>query len=68
LAVKRLFQAAVKAGRIVRPNHCSDCGAACKPDGHHSDYAKPYNVTWLCRRCHVNADRLRRLLELERAA
>lgn len=43
---------AVKAGRLERPDHCSECGAECKPTAHHADYEKPLEVVWLCRLCH----------------
>lgn len=43
---------AVKSGDIMRPRECSACGKECKPDGHHEDYSKPLNVTWICRACH----------------
>lgn len=49
---RTLFSAAVSNGSIVRPNACSVCGKACKPHGHHPDYAKPYEVIWLCPKCH----------------
>lgn len=42
----------IKAGNIVRPDHCSQCGVACYPDGHHNDYSKPLEVEWLCKKCH----------------
>lgn len=34
------------------PAPCERCGA--KADHkHHEDYAKPLDIVWLCRRCHV---------------
>lgn len=42
----------IKNGKLIRPNNCSNCGIECVPDGHHSDYAYPLSVTWLCRQCH----------------
>jgi hypothetical protein len=67
---------AVAKGIIKRPDKCSACGQRCKPDGHHVDYAKPYNVEWLCRTCHFSlhsnrtgnsdfADSVRLLIERE---
>lgn len=44
---------AVMCGKIERPSCCSNCGKECKPDGHHHDYDLPYDVIWLCRRCHT---------------
>lgn len=43
---------AIKCGKIIRPLYCGLCGKRCTPDGHHSDYSKPYEVMWLCRSCH----------------
>ncbi len=31
---------------------CERCGAA-EVEMHHADYAKPREVTWLCRPCHL---------------
>lgn len=50
--VQQLFRSAVARGKIVRPTECSSCHVTCKPDGHHDDYAKPYDVRWLCSLCH----------------
>ena len=55
--VRRRVWAALKAGRLVRPDHCVNCGLVCKPEAHHPDYKKPFEVEWLCRPCHVIADR-----------
>lgn len=49
--------AATRKGTLVRPEACSACSAACRPDAHHEDYTKPLAVVWLCRRCHGVRDR-----------
>ena len=41
---------AVRSGRIVR-QPCQRCGEA-RAEGHHDDYAKPFEVRWLCGACH----------------
>lgn len=46
------FRHAVKLGLIARPPRCSICEVECEAHGHHEDYEKPYDVVWLCRRCH----------------
>lgn len=51
---------AVKAGRILRPEVCEECGQKPPPfkDGrtaiqaHHHDYSQPLGVRWLCQPCH----------------
>jgi hypothetical protein len=43
----------VSTGRIDKPDVCSICGAGGRIDGHHHDYAKPLEVEWLCRKCHM---------------
>ena len=40
----------VRRGKIIR-TPCAECGGQ-KVEGHHTDYAKPLQVVWLCRRCH----------------
>lgn len=49
---------AIRDGRLVRPNACSQCGKTCKPEAHHPDYSKPFDVIWLCRSCHCRLHRL----------
>ena len=48
--------------RRYSPRHCERCGKRCrgrrsgfaigKIVAHHEDYAKPLEVTWLCKPCH----------------
>lgn len=40
-------------GRLV-PKPCEKCGAE-KVEKHHQDYARPLDVVWLCRPCHMQA-------------
>ncbi len=41
---------ALRDGKLVR-QPCEKCGNP-RVDGHHEDYDKPLEVTWLCRQCH----------------
>lgn len=46
---------AVAKGDLVRPELCSACGlpgGGGRIEGHHEDYSKPLDVTWLCPSCH----------------
>ena len=43
---------AVRDGRMSKPNYCQGCGDICNPHGHHENYSKPLDVTWLCAGCH----------------
>ncbi len=54
LARKRI-NSAVYRGTIVKPAKCEDCNTPTpkhKLSGHHADYSKPYDVNWVCRKCH----------------
>lgn len=42
---------AIRDGRLIK-QPCSICGAEKNVHGHHKDYAKPLDVTWLCAKCH----------------
>ena len=46
----------IRSGRIIRPKICK-CGARGRIEAHHVDYSKPLKVKWLCKSCHVKADR-----------
>lgn len=43
---------AIQKGRLFRPENCSVCHNHSNIDAHHSDYAKPLDVIWMCGRCH----------------
>jgi ribosomal protein S27AE len=52
---------AVKSGKIIRPSNCCACGLPGKIEAHHKDYFKPFEITWLCKKCHS----MLRRIELE---
>jgi hypothetical protein len=47
---------AILRGRMVRPSQCEECGTVAYVEGAHEDYARPFDVRWLCRRCHRRWD------------
>lgn len=57
---QNLLESAVRAGRLVPPTTCEECGqdpGRCsdgrrKLHAHHDDYNKPLEVRWLCQPCH----------------
>lgn len=52
---------AIRDGRLHK-QPCAFCGSQDQLEAHHHDYAKPLDVTWLCKPCH------RRFHALERMA
>jgi len=52
-AAPKFIGNAVKDGRLIKPDECSECGVKHRSiHGHHDDYAKPTIVRWLCPSCH----------------
>jgi len=56
---QNILEAAIKKGVIERKYICENCGSEERfTDGrsavqaHHSDYNKPFDVIWLCQKCH----------------
>lgn len=46
-------EARVLRGTVIRPGACSRCGLSDRRiEAHHPDYSKPFEVVWLCSRCH----------------
>lgn len=54
---RQALREAISSGRIRRPGRCEKCGVECEPHGHHTDYARPLFVEWLCVSCHGEAHR-----------
>ena len=56
---------AIRDGKIVPKLYCQSCGDV--PEGkleaHHSNYHEPLDVIWLCKQCHIEADKARRKAE-----
>lgn len=48
---KSAVKNALKYGRLQR-GPCASCGSTARVHGHHDDYSKPLDVTWLCSGCH----------------
>lgn len=59
VAAQHAVAKAIRQGVLTRPTVCDSCLMSCKPDAHHWNYANPLSVEWLCRKCHVAADKLR---------
>lgn len=54
-------RAAVRQGRLHKPDRCEDCGEQFEKrllHGHHADYDKPLDVEWLCSLCHGKRHRI----------
>ena len=51
ILARYMLNNAIKSGEITRPEKCVNCGGL-KPDAHHPDYSKPFEVIWLCKKCH----------------
>jgi hypothetical protein len=42
-----------KSGKIIPPQSCPSCGSVkYRIEGHHMDYSRPEDITWLCQSCH----------------
>jgi hypothetical protein len=57
----RALGAAVDKGLVSKPDKCERCGKAvpsAQLHGHHSDYSRPLDVTWLCTVCHGQTRRI----------
>lgn len=44
---------AIRDGRLVKGSICENCGSTERICAHHEDYNKPFEICWLCARCHI---------------
>ena len=65
LRARTTLNSAVKTGTVVKPDHCQHCLGSGKLTGHHHDYSRPLDVTWMCAPCHRKETR--RIAALARA-
>lgn len=50
---RTILNKAIKSGDIIRPVVCEICKENNQNIvGHHTDYSKPLDVVWVCKRCH----------------
>ena len=52
LARQRVYML-IRKGTIKRPKYCSCCHVKCIPHAHHPDYKNPFEVIFLCSKCHM---------------
>ena len=69
-AFKRKAQHAVsvarETGKLVPPFCCEEClSPSDSLDAHHEDYSKPYDVRWLCKKCHHEYHQHVRFISME---
>lgn len=64
---RSILNRAVVEGKLDKPKFCADCGVTgVVIEGHHSDYKKPLEVDWLCKKCHTETHRNIRMSPIER--
>ncbi len=57
---KTLANCAVRNGILVDPMFCESCDEYGRLQKHHNDYTKPYEVSWLCQKCHSRLHAIKR--------
>jgi len=55
----KVHQAIIKGS--IKKGVCEICSSS-KSEAHHKDYTKPLDIQWLCRKHHVEADKIRRIV------
>lgn len=69
LRARKVVEAALACGELVRPDVCWGCGCSSdehRIEAHHHDYSRPMDVIWLCTPCHRRMDMQRRIEEKRR--
>ena len=55
IKARHVVSHAIRDGKLKRPSTCEFCKEKRFVHGHHEDYSKPLDITWLCRECHRKA-------------
>ena len=63
MRAQSLLNSYLQRGKIEKSTTCEICGKECKTEAHHSDYSKPLDVIWVCKKCHCILDNERGLAE-----
>lgn len=67
LAVRKKVHAAVRSGKLIKPDACERCGIVKEKSeqiqAHHPDYNEPLEVCWLCPKCHGGEHKRRDYIE-----
>ncbi len=50
--IRQMVQRALSNREISKATHCELCNKHCVTHAHHTDYGKPLQINWLCRKCH----------------
>lgn len=58
---RMLIRHALRAGRMIKPKRCEECGDERKLLGHHEDYEHPLQVMWCCYPCHAVIEKRKRV-------
>jgi hypothetical protein len=56
------LRAAVKSGKIYKPDICSICNTRTEIEGHHEDHTQALEVMWVCEKCHFDIHHPNRLI------
>ena len=59
-AIYKAVFVAIKKGELIKPIKCEFCKKKSTIQAHHDDYSKPFDVKWLCVRCHNELHRIAR--------
>lgn len=60
-----IYQNAKRTGKIKKSNQCQVCGTKeSRIQGHHFDYSKPLEATWLCLECHKDIHRKKKFTKI----
>ncbi len=61
IRAQRIINSSIYRNKTIKPKSCSVCKKESKRiEAHHEDYHQPYNVIWVCKKCHANFDLKRR--------